>query len=360
MPINTSLAVQAATDVGPQFVSNDHDMVGQDGAYSIPLANGSLWYFGDTFFGDRQPTDPMPHGLHVEDYEGIDRMVCNCGLISTDTDGRGGITDFRYVTDDEGAVRPLVKPLPNEPPAYRIWCLDGVAVGVTVYLFYLKVRVFEPTEGPFPLGFELIGSGVAEGSSGDFSFQRMTHDGSSMLWPKDPHAPAPDPHFASAALHDPDDEMVYVYGASRDDGSVDRCYLGRVADREVGVLEAYEYFSGDGSWSWSPSDAVALFEGMPNEMSVSYNEYMGCYLAVHSLGHTGQIVGRTAPAPWGPWSSPTILWTVEPAHASFPSDSVSYAGKEHPTLAIDGGKTIYLTYIEFLEYYPHLVEVTLR
>jgi hypothetical protein len=37
-----------------------------------------------------------------------------------------------------------------------------------------------------------------------------------------------------------------------------------------------------------------------------------------------------------------------------------YAGKEHPELSADGGRRIYLTYIEFEEYFPHLIEVTLR
>ena len=32
---------------------------------------------------------------------------------------------------------------------------------------------------------------------------------------------------------------------------------------------------------------------------------------------------------------------------------------EHPELAVDGGRKIYLTYIEFEEYFPHLVEVSL-
>ena len=32
--------------------------------------------------------------------------------------------------------------------------------------------------------------------------------------------------------------------------------------------------------------------------------------------------------------------------------------REHPELAADGGRRIYLTYIEFEEYFPHLVEVT--
>jgi hypothetical protein len=98
---------------------------------------------------------------------------------------------------------------------------------------------------------------------------------------------------------------------------------------------------------------------MPSELSVSWNAHLGAYLAVHSLDLTGKVVGRTAPKPWGPWGEPVTLWKVEKPHP-FPYLQLIYAGKEHPELAGDGGRRIYLTYIEFEEYFPHLVEVTLR
>ena len=127
-------------------------------------------------------------------------------------------------------------------------------------------------------------------------------------------------------------------------------------------IAAYEYLeSPNPTWSRSVTDAMHLFAGMPNEMSVSFNPYLGQYLAVHSLDLTGQIVGRTAPAPWGPWSEPITLWTVRPSPShSLPYPQLIYAGKEHPELSTAAGRVLYLTYIEFEEYYPHLVEVTLR
>ena len=108
------------------------------------------------------------------------------------------------------------------------------------------------------------------------------------------------------------------------------------------------------------AEAVPLFDGIPNEMSVSFNAHLGCYLAVHSLTMTDQIVGRTAPTPWGPWSAPTVLWTVKVENPTPRYPTLIYAGKEHPELDEDGGRVLYLTYIEFEEYYPHLVEVTLE
>ena len=99
---------------------------------------------------------------------------------------------------------------------------------------------------------------------------------------------------------------------------------------------------------------------MPNELSVSRNAYLGQYLAVHSYNLSGDIVGRTAPAPWGPWTDPVVLWSLRSERTRpLPYPVLVYAGKEHPELAADGGRILYLTYIEFEEYFPHLIEVTL-
>ena len=104
---------------------------------------------------------------------------------------------------------------------------------------------------------------------------------------------------------------------------------------------------------------MPVFSGMPNELSVNYNKYLGCYLSIHSLELTGKIVARTSPTPWGPWSEPVTLWQVIPQKiVKGPSLELIYAGKEHPFFAKHRGKTIYITYIEFEEYYPHLIEVT--
>ena len=53
------LIVRKVRDLGPQFTDNDYRMVGQDGAYSIPLKNDTLWFFGDTLIGERAPGDSL-------------------------------------------------------------------------------------------------------------------------------------------------------------------------------------------------------------------------------------------------------------------------------------------------------------
>ena len=360
------IVVEGARDRGAMFADNPHRMVGQDGAFSIPLAPGrTLWFFGDTLIGRRPPAgqslwtiDGKPVGPADMTGRGtFERMINNTALVLNHKTGADSLDGFRYVTGDDQQLRALI-PLEGDehPDRDRIWCQHGIALGAggeKILLSFIKVRMLD--DGPLPVNFEIVGSGLAVGSSRDWVFRRVVgSNGSSILWP------AEQPHFATAFLKRPDgDGFVYCYGSVNQSGT-QNCYLARVREAEVERPERWEYLTNcEGAWSPRVADAVVLFSGMPSELSVSWNAHLGAYLAVHSLDLTGKIVGRIAPKPWGPWGEPVTLWKVEKLHP-FPYLQLIYAGKEHPELAGDGGRRIYLTYIEFEEYFPHLVEVTLR
>jgi hypothetical protein len=356
------LLVLGARDIGPMFVDNPHRMIGQDGAFSIPLESGrTLWFFGDTLIGRRPPAsqslwtiDGQPVGPADMTGRGtFERMINNTGLVLKHKTGAHSLGDFQYITGDDGQLRALI-PLEGDehPDRDRIWCQHGIAISEEkVVLSFIKVRMLDA--GPLPVNFKIVGSGLAVGSSRDWIFRRVVRNSSSILWP------AEQPHFATAFLKPADDEFVYCYGTVNQSG-VQNCYLARVRSDEFERPERWEYLANcEGSWSGRASDAVVLFSGMPSELSVSWNAHLGAYLAVHSLDLTGRLVARASPTPWGKWSEPVTLWTVKKPHR-FPYIQLIYAGKEHPELSADGGRRIYLTYIEFEEYFPHLIEVTLR
>jgi hypothetical protein len=355
------LVVEAARDLGLMFEKNPHKMVGQDGAFSIPLEpNRTLWFFGDTLVGTRPPAgqslwmiDGKPVGAADMSGRGtFERMINNTGLVLRHKTGSDPLEDFQYITGGDGKLRPLI-PLKDDehPDRDRIWCQHGISFGEKIVLSFIKVRMLD--DGPLPVNFEIVGSGLAAGSSKDWTFRRVTRHGNSILWP------AGQPHFATAFLRPTGDDFVYAYGTVNQSG-VQNCYLARVRADEIERPERWNYLTNcEGAWSPHVNEATVLFSGMPSELSVSWNAHLGAYLAVHSLDLTGKIVGRLAPTPWGKWSEPVALWTVKKPHP-FPTLQLIYAGKEHPELAGDRGRRIYLTYIEFEEYFPHLVEVTLQ
>lgn len=359
--MTTRILVERARDLGPQFQDNPHRMVGQDGAYSIPLGDDSLWFFGDTLIGARVPGESLwyPGGRPVghRDMAGrgsIDSMPNNTGLILEQTSGSKGLTRYRYICDERGNLRQLVPRLPDEhPDEVRVWCLHGIALKEKVYLYYITVAMVE--EGPMPVNFALRGSGLAVSDRGRWAFRRIESRGSTLWWKNN------QPQFGTAVLPDRYSDWLYVYGVIQDARGVQQCYLSRVHRGEIERLDAYEYYAGPGpEWSAEVDRAIPVMEGMPNEMSVSFNPWLNAFLAVHSQGISGVIVGRTAPEPWGPWSDPVPLWEVKVHREKpLPYPILIYAGKEHPELAGDNGRILYITYIEFEEYYPHLVEVTL-
>lgn len=364
MVSSSNLKVATARDLGPQFADNPHRMVGQDGAFSIPLdEHETLWFFGDTLVGTR----PTTHSIWQIDGQVVgpwdmsgrgtfEQMINNTALVLPSQTGEGGLKNYRYLLEATGRLLNL---LPLEGDEHRdwirMWCQHGLCIDQRVYLSFIKVRMLEENTGPLPIAFEIIGSGLALGRRGEWKFKRLANDaGSDILWSAD------QPHFATAFVKHPTDGHVYLLGSVKQ-GDTQRCYLACACDG-VGNPSAYTYLASPAPrWSRNVADAIPIFDGMPSECSVSYNKYLGKFLAVHSLDLSGKIVARTAPEPWGPWSEPVTLWTVQAKH-EFPPPyplTLIYAGKEHPELAREDGRTIYLTYIEFEEYYPHLIEVTL-
>jgi len=355
------LQVRTIRDLGPQFVDNPHEMVGQDGAYSIPLNAETLWFFGDTLIGHRVPEESLwyPGGQPVGPYDmsgrgPIKHMINNTGLILRDKTGRYGLKSYKYICDEQRNIKPLIPRLRDEhPDEIRIWCLHGCCFDDRVFLFFTKVGMLK--SGPFPVNFEVLGSGLAVGNRKQWQFDRVAYDCSTLLWKQN------EPLFGAAVLVDPKREWIYVYGVLQDAAKVQRCYLARVRPSQIENREQYSYLvSTEPRWSYHIDEAVMIMQGMPTEMSVSFNPYLDCYLAVHSLDLTGKIVGRTAPEPWGPWSEPVTLHTVTThREKALPYPPLIYAGKEHPELSEARGRIIYITYIEFEEYFPHLIEVSL-
>jgi Domain of unknown function (DUF4185) len=353
------LRVAFARDLGPMFVNNPHRMIGQDGAFSIPLEPGkTLWFFGDTLIGKRIAGQSLWYifgqAVGHADMSGkgpFERMINNTGLILHHQRGADSLAEFDYVCDEAGQLRPLIPLEGDEHPDWdRIWCQHGICIDGKVVLSFIKVKMLD-TSGPFPVNFEIVGSGLAVGSTSDWKLRRVTFRGDSILWKAD------EPHFATAFLDE--GEFIYLYGTVKR-GQTHQAFLARATRQGIGAVEFYAYLTSAAPTWGGLNDAIPLFDGMPSEMSVSWNEHLQSYLAVHSLDLTGKIVGRTAPNPWGPWSEPVVLWTVNVKRdKALPYPVVTYAGKEHPELAADGGRRIYLTYVEFEEYFPHLVEVSL-
>lgn len=358
------IEVKELADLGPQFTNNKHGIIGMDGAFSVPLGDGrTFWYFGDTLFGKRVPDESLwyPGGEKIGPGQmhgvgGVENMRTNTALIIEDNKVNRELDPFEFVLNGNGKPLQPVPHLENEDPdEIRVWCQDGVCIGELIYLSYVNVRML--ADGPMPVNFELLGTGLAVGKKDEYQFRRLEHEGETLWWK------VPMPGFGGGITHDEETDFVYFYGNARDDKSgMQQCFVARVTAEKIEDFSAYEYYKGKNQWSDSPNDAVMITNGIPNELTVSWNEHLGAWLMVHSLDLTGKIVGRTAPDPWGPWSEPTCLFQAfrPPLDYEVSYFPLIYAGKNHVELEKEHGRILYLTYVEFEEYYPHLIEVVLE
>ena len=358
--------VKKAEDLGPLFSKNDKRLAGCDGGYSIPLNNGkSLWFFGDTLIGKREPGKSLWYEFGLGEGEvnmsgcgNFDCMLDNTGILVPNGPEFSGGENFSPIVNDEGKIFQLIPAFDHEKgdTEYRVWCYDGCMVGDTLYLYYMFIKMKHGE--PLLANFEMLGSGLAKADPNTLEFTRIKNgdDKNNLFW-KDGT-----PYFGSAVYHDEKENWVYVFGFHTFESGKQASFLSRVKSEEIENIESYMYWDGEKqAWSSVLRHATPVFENMPNELSVSWNEYLGKYTVIHSLGMTGKVVMRTADNIYGPWSEPKTIWEIDPI---FPATDkffpLLYAGKEHPEMSPDGGKTIFFHFIEFEEYWPHLVKVELE
>ncbi|MDW7679782.1 MAG: DUF4185 domain-containing protein [bacterium] len=340
------LIVENSRDLGCLFTDNPLSMIGQDGAYSIPIGPGTaLWLFGDTFIG----------GFNEIGKRIVEKMVSNTGLICRYRDDCSDLTNFSYLTDEQGAIQQLITFEPDEDPdKFRIWGMHGCCIKGKVYWYYTRVKLLE--HGQWPFKFKMSGTGLAVADYPALNFNRIKCKNSTIWWEKN------EPCFGVAVLPDFENNIAYIYGSYLKNGH-HFCALASAPVNCIDDISAYEYLvSAEPRWGPDLKKAIPVLCGMPTEMSVSYNPHLQCYLAVFSYETSGKILGCTAPHPWGPWSEPAVLWTprVDLRNPLVYKGPLVYAGKEHPELARENGKIIYLTCVEFEEYFPRLIEIVLQ
>ncbi len=126
---------------------------------------------------------------------------------------------------------------------------------------------------------------------------------------------------------------IPVFGVARYRASIP--YLALAPRRSFGDVTSWSFYAGTNAqgptwvsysqWQsgqmngqWAPPAGAELYANSPNansntqdercvgEHSVTWNEPLGVWLMLYSCG-SAEVEARTAPQPWGPWSSPTVI-----------------------------------------------------
>jgi hypothetical protein len=337
-------SVASVRYLGNQFLENPIGVTGADGATSTVLPSGkSLWVFGDTIEGPFKTV----HGLQLGGFRS------NTGAMVPRQDVVDGIKKFQFLTQDDGKrPRQLVPFAPDEDPhTHRVWAIHGTCVRDQIYLFYHRITLLKDVD--VFVNFQLDGMGIARANVDDLKFERLpAPDGTLEFWKRD------EPSFG--VFVDRADDYIYLWGSL-----ATAMYLARTQPKSIADLASYEYLveapSADRPdvtprWSKKFRPNAPLFDSVPNEMSAAFNRYLGKYVAFHSLHRENKVVMRTAPRILGPWSEPRIVYRPERVKDT----ELIYAVKEHPELASQDGRVLYVTFVNSATYVPQMIEVTLK
>lgn len=334
-------------NAGVPFADNQNGVSGMDAGFSLAVGNVSLWLFGDVFLLD--PTAP------TKKYVG---GVSNCAVIVPKGSGASTLRHYRFITDAKtGRVRQVIPYDGAEGNETRLWP-GGSWYDAAHHKAYLYYGLVKMTEGKGPFNFRSEGQCLAVADTTDpanLLFHRLrTKAGSGVWWPNRDKLP----QFGFGVIADGPGRDGWLYVAGEHDHAAK---MARVRPDRIADLDAYEYMAGSSAaprWSKNVADAVDVegFTDFPSELSVSYNRYLGGYLAVHSVLISEKMRFSLAPHPWGPYKT---IGEIGAPHLLF-SSSFCYAGKEHPELSEQGGRVVYVTYVDSQRYWLQMFKVTLE
>lgn len=313
--------------------ARDAHVLLQDGAIPTPLANGTLWTFGDTFLGTRD-TNGNPQWAG-------DRSNTVAWLAAGPHDHP---PPLQYLRGADGRAAPPLRLLPDEDPKRRrLWPLAGIQLGERVYLYYGLIDI----AGEGPWGFRVVGTGLARASEPLGPYERL---------PQPTATPWPD---ASSIVRD--GEHLLLFAPRRFHGEQDPrsgLCIARVAATAIERTEAYEYFSGCDAqgaprWTNDVRAAVAAADDVAGQASIAWNAHLGAYLLATScdLAHPRTIRLRSASTPFGPFAdvAPAAGGRIELPERQGEQTQLVYCAMLHPELDRDGGRIVTLTCCRMLK-----------
>jgi hypothetical protein len=324
------LDIVSTVDLGA--VSKPATVVGRDGGESALVGGKMLWTFGDTIYSP-QAEDGSNLRSNTAALADPRRPL----EVSEPVDLKGAPRQAVPFTE----VEQKYNAKSNRPDDRIALWIGGVAsVDPDHGLSFFSV--LHVGEGLYNYTHRGIGTAVFEAGS----TEARRNEG--LLFTAD------EPGFARTLVYE---GMLYLYGAlPREKGQgfgVARAPLAKATERS-----AYEFWNG-AEWTSDVEQTAVVFDQIPGGVSISYNAHLGKFLAIHSGMMVSDVRGRTAPRPEGPWNDATILFAVEEGKGGW-----CYAAQEHPELAQDGGRNIFISYHRPLPQLMHgevrLVEATLK
>ncbi|HMP02298.1 MAG TPA: DUF4185 domain-containing protein [Gemmatales bacterium] len=290
--------------------------IGADGSYSVPLSpTRTLWLFSDTWVGQ------------VRDGKRTDATIVNNTAAWQDGVGPAAKVEFFVRRDADGKPTALITPADGKG---WYWLFGGALAQGRLWLFLAQI---ERTNDKSVFGFKQIGQwlGIVDNPEDRPVDWRITQKKLTNCF----YEPGGSRTFGTAVM--PIGTDVYIYGTSEKMlGPVPRRSLivARAPLARLDEFSTWRYWAGDKGWSEKPEEAHYLTSDMASEGSVSPLPGGRGYVLIYQADFlVPEIMARTAPEPWGPWSRAVKLYRCP--EAAWDRRIFCYAAKGHPQLTTE-------------------------
>ncbi len=315
--------------------------LGADGAYSVPLGNGSiLWIFADTFVGATIATSRTQSNGFIH----------NSIAISTCS---GQSCSYQYYWTGMNT--------PNQGPAFSVpgsstdwfWPMDGFVYNGTLYLGLMQMH---STGSGGAFGFAYSGAQLASiqnyttsPSQWAISYQTLNTGGSavpgaSIVVGQGPNG-NPDPSNPQGANYAYFFTVVPAISSSTPPSmALLRLPLTQLNAATRPGNTGWEYLKTDSTWgSWLdtdtalPSDNAPVINPGATEMTVRYHSSTNQWIAVYPLGLNNKAYYAISSSMTSSWGQSQALYTypeMQPGNPNYTSNVFCYAAKEHTELEL--------------------------
>ena len=316
--------------------------LGADGAYSVPLGNGtSLWIFADTFVGPSSATSRTQ----------ANGFIHNSIAVSTCS---GQNCSFQYYWNGMNTS--------NQGPVFSVpgsstdwfWPMDGFVYNGTLYLAFMQMH----STGGGAFGFAYSGAQLASianytaaPSQWSITYQVLNAGGSAVPGASIVVGQGPNGNPDSSNPQGADYAYFFTVVPSANSSTPPYMALLRVPLMQLSSAArpgntSWEYLNTNSTWSaWSdtdtslPSDNAAVINPGATEMTVRYHSSSNQWIAVFPLGLDNKAHYAVSPSMTGSWGGSQDLYTypeMQSSNANYTPNIFCYAAKEHTELEAAG------------------------
>jgi len=317
----------ASAEAGARAIVVDHvddlgafpappTVVGRDGTTSALVGGELVWTFGDTFLTKTTLDDGTSVRSATAGWSTPDAALA----ITDAVDDAGIPIQFIPYTSAE-----LAKNQSDPLNGFALW--PGAVVPTTTTT---AVVLFQHVLRQSGSGFTVDAIGTASIGPGA---TQATRDAAFLFQ-------SPDPLFGNGGVTI-DSQSAYFFDCEQAIGLDYHCKLARVPIASVTNRGAFEFWNGT-TYVSDVTQAAWFIDGASYGMTITFNAWLGRWLAIYSKPLSDDVALRAADRIEGPWSDPEVI--ISGSSFVQGDAGTNYLAREHAELQSHAGQVLVVGY----------------